>query len=152
MSPDNRIVMNWDCQRQGCFNLKKRLKFGVFKECLPGNISFSDVDGIVEVNGNLLFLEWKDHPCLNTGQRILFERLTRLCPATVLIVEGDAEQMTVDAIRTVWRGQIAPAEVDDIDGLRARIQQWSHWAMSNSAILQSQQPLEDIPVPTRSPA
>ena len=137
MSLDNRFVMNWDCQRQGCFNLEKRLKFGVFKECLPGNISFSDVDGIVEINGNLLLLEWKDHPHINTGQRILFERLTRLCPATVLIVEGDAEHMTVNTIRTAWQGVIMPPEVDDLDGLRARIQAWSQWAMSHSAFLRS---------------
>ncbi len=153
MSLDNGYnPMRWDCATSGCFNLKKRPKIERFADCLPGRIAFSDIDGIAEINGNLLLLEWKDHLCLNTGQRILFERLTRLCPATVLIVEGDAEQMTVDAIRTVWRGQISPAEADDIDGLRLRIQQWSRWAMSNSAILQSQQPLEDIPVPTRSPA
>ena len=79
----------------------------------------------MEINGNLLLLEWKDHPHINTGQRILFERLTRLCPATVLIVEGDAEYMTVNTIRTAWQGVIAPPEVDDLDGLRERIQAWS---------------------------
>ncbi len=61
MSHDGQFVMHWDCKQQGCFNQKKRLKFGVFKESLPGRISFSDVDGIVEINGNLLLLEWKDH-------------------------------------------------------------------------------------------
>jgi hypothetical protein len=153
MSLDNGCnPMRWNCATSGCFNLKKRPKIERFADCLPGRIAFSDVDAIAEIHGNLLFLEWKDHPYINTGQRILFERLTQLCPATVLIVEGDAEHMTVDTIRTAWRGQIAPPEVDNIDGPRARIQQWSRWAMSNSAISQMQKRLEEIPVPTRSPA
>ena len=68
------------------------------------------------------------------GQRILFERLTLLCPATVLIVEGDAESMTVNSIRTAWRGTISEPEEADIDALRTQLRTWSQWAMSNSAI------------------
>ena len=131
MSPDSLPVMNWDCERQGCFNRKKRLKFGVFKDCLPGKISFSDVDGIVEINGNLLLMEWKDHHNLGTGQRILFERLTRFCPAAVLIVEGDAETMAVDSVAIVHGGQIDPPWQADLDGLRQLIRGWADWALKN---------------------
>lgn len=134
MSRGNHVVMNWDCQRQGCFNRKKRLKFGAFTGCLPGRISFTDVDGLVEVNGNLLLMEWKDHPALSTGQRILFERMTLVCPATVLVVEGDAEDMTVRSIRIVWRGRISPSEPADLEGLRELIRAWSQWAVTHSAL------------------
>lgn len=136
MSSDNATganPMRWDCQRQGCFNIRKRPKIEIFADCLPGRIAFGDVDGIVEINGNLLLLEWKDHQAISTGQRILFERLTRLCPATVLIVEGDAEFMTIDSIRVAWDGRIGPPQPADLDGLREMIRAWADWALSNPA-------------------
>lgn len=133
MSSDSPIAMNWDCARQGCFNRKKRLKFAVFADCLPGKISFTDVDGLVEIGGNLLFLEWKDHQRLGTGQRILFQRLTRFCPATVLIVEGDAEDMSVEAMATAWGGQIGPFQAATLKTLREAIRQWSNWALVHPA-------------------
>ena len=136
MSFDSPIAMNWDCESQGCFNRKKRLKFAVFKDVLPGKISFSDVDGLVEINGNLLFMEWKDHPQISTSHRILFERLTRFSPATVLIVEGDAESMSVSSVRTVREGRIGPEQTADIDSLRAMIKQWADWAQGNPVTLQ----------------
>ncbi len=131
--------MRWNCQTQGCFNLKKRPKIERFADCLPGRIAFSDIDAIVEVCGNLLLLEWKDHREVGTGQRILFERLTALCPATVLIVEGDAEDMAVASVTTVSDGQFSPSEPADLDDLRATIHAWSDWAMQNSAVRRQQE-------------
>lgn len=61
MSDNGYNPMQWNCERQGCFNVKKRPKIEMFADCLPRKISFSDIDGIVEINGNLLLLEWKDH-------------------------------------------------------------------------------------------
>ena len=99
MSPnDPPHVLHWDCQKHGCFNQKKRLKFRRLSDCLPGRIAFTDIDAITEINGNMLVLEWKDHTELTRGQRILFERLTRVCPAAVLVVEGDAEHMIVISV------------------------------------------------------
>ena len=110
----------------------------MFADCLPGRISFTDVDGLVEINGNLLFMEWKEHQGLGTGQRILFERLTRFCPAVVLIVEGDAEDMTVSSISTAWDGIIGPHKQADIEYLRAQIRMWANWALFNPAGIQLQ--------------
>lgn len=131
--------MRWDCAKQGCFNRKKRPKIEIFADCLPGRIAFSDVDAIVEINGNLLLLEWKDHQEINRGQRILFERMTRLCPATVLVVEGDAEDMAVSSIRTIWNGAIRESEPGNLEKLRQYIREWSDYAMANSALRQKQE-------------
>lgn len=140
MSSDNGTnPMRWDCARQGCFNRKKRPKIELFADCLPGRISFGDIDGIVEINGNLLLLEWKDHQEISRGQRILFERLTRLCPATVLVVEGDAEDMAVTSIRTIWNGAIPESEPGDLEKLRQYIRMWSDHALANSALRQKQE-------------
>ena len=127
-------MLHWDCKKHGCFNQKKRLRFRLLSDCLPGRIAFTDIDAITEINGNLLLLEWKDHTELTRGQRILFERLTLLCPAAVLVVEGDAEQMTVVSIRTVWRGGVSQPEAANLDRLRQEIQAWAQWAMANSAL------------------
>ena len=132
--------MRWDCATQGCFNLKKRPKIERFADCLPGRIAFSDIDAIVEIGGNLLLLEWKDHPHVSTGQRVLFERLTRLCPATVLVVEGDAEHMEIVAVTTVWQGAFSAAEQEDLEGLRTRIKQWAGWALQHPAVPKVQFP------------
>ena len=135
MSRDNgRNPMRWNCETQGCFNIKKRPKIELLAKCFPGKIAITDVDGLVEVCGNFLYLEWKDHRNLSAGQRILFERLTALCPATVLIVEGDAQDMTVRSISTVWAGTIGASEEADFDDLLNNLCQWCAWALENPAI------------------
>jgi len=140
MLPDNGAnPMRWDCATRGCFNVKKRPKIERFADCLPGRIAFTDVDGIVEINGNLLLMEWKEHRGVGVGQRILFERLTRFCPATVLIVEGDAESMAVDSVATVWGGRIGPPQPVNLNGLCEMIRDWAGWALDNPVIRQQRE-------------
>lgn len=125
--------MRWDCERQGCFNVKKRPKIEQFADCLPGRIAFGDVDAVVEIAGNLLAMEWKDHEQISTGQRILFERWTRFAPATVLIVKGDAEFMTVSRLSIAWNGVIHQSKRADIEDLRQTIRHWARWAKRHPA-------------------
>jgi len=61
MANNGHNPMRWDCQKQGCFNKKKRPRIEMFAECLPGKIAVGDVDGLVEIKGNFLFLEFKEH-------------------------------------------------------------------------------------------
>ena len=90
--------MRWDCQKTGCFNVKKRPKIEHFCECFPGSISFSDLDGVVEINGRFLMLEWKEEPKdIPTGQRIMFGWWVRAPDRmfTVLCLAGNAETMEI---------------------------------------------------------
>ena len=100
-------VMRWDCKGgTNCFNLKKRVKLGVFDNCFPGKIGMGDVDGIVEINGRALVLEWKaDQIPLPRGQAIMWHRLTKSGIFTVLCIAGDAETMAVDAIQWCCYGK-----------------------------------------------
>jgi len=123
--------LQWDCQRQGCFNQKKRPKIEMFAACLPGKIAFSDVDGVVEIKGNLFLLEWKSHGEIPLGQKILFQRLTQFAPATVLIVEGNAETMEVDTIRYVSSGHVDEPFDADVGKLSELIEDWGNWAFSH---------------------
>ena len=117
--------LRWDCERQGCFNRVKRPKIEVFDDCFPGLNAFGDVDGMIERNGRFLIQEWKGPRDIPGGQRIMFERLTQGCPFTVVIVEGDAETMTVEAINVVAGGKIGEWEPCDLESLKRRIRRWN---------------------------
>jgi hypothetical protein len=130
--------LRWDCLRRGCFNLKRRPKIEVFAECFPGRINFGDVDGIVEINGNALLLEWKSEAQeLPTGQRILYERLTHNGLCSAMIIVGDAETMIAVATSIFDRGIKYPAhgyEPADLACIKDRLAAWSRWAERHPAI------------------
>jgi hypothetical protein len=137
MAANGYNPLRWDCERQGCFNLKRRPKIEIFANCFPGRISFGDVDGIVEVGGNALLLEWKSEAReLPTGQRLLYQRLTRSGPVSVMIVVGDAETMHVDATAIFADGARHPAEgfePANLDLVRHRLTAWSRFAARHPA-------------------
>lgn len=99
--------MRWDCAASGCFNKVKRPKIEQFAEAFHGRIAMSDVDGLVEINGYFLFLEWKPSADpLRDGQRILYEQLTRLSDRVrVVVVAGNAETMQVSAVKVFRDGK-----------------------------------------------
>lgn len=127
MSDNGYNPLGWDCSTSGCFNVKKRPKIEQFHDCLPGRISFGDVDGIVEINGYVLMLEFKPAPdTLQMGQKIMYERLSTSPQFSVLCLAGDAETMEIThglvydhAHRTPkWR----PCSISQA---RKFVQQWS---------------------------
>ena len=125
--------MRWDCNKGGpganCFNIKRRPKIEVFCDCFPGNISFGDVDGIVEINGRGLMLEWKtDTNKPQTGQRIMYERLTKTELITVLLVVGNAETMEVSKMGTFFKGKQSALKNADLNAVKSRIKRWVTWA------------------------
>jgi len=130
--------LRWDCAAQGCFNLKRRPKIELFADCFPGRINFGDVDGIVEISGNALLLEWKSEPReLPTGQRLLYQRLTRSGLCAAMVVVGDAETMLVDGTSIFDRGLRYPPhgyEPADLACIKRRLAAWSEWAERHPAI------------------
>lgn len=122
--------MRWNCKEKGkCFRALCP-KLGAFDECFPGKIGMSDVDGMVEIAGRFLFLEWKsDGGHLTTGQRIAFERLTSLSPdpmkVTVIVVCGDPESMTVQSVQVFHSGKSRGTVDCDINGLQQRMADWA---------------------------
>jgi hypothetical protein len=63
------------------------------------------------------------------GQRIYFERLTRLSPRiSVMILCGNAETMQCDAVRWIYGGQLTdwqPATLDDVIRLLNSFASWA---------------------------
>jgi hypothetical protein len=128
--------LRWDCAKRGCFNLKRRPKIELFADCFPGRMSFGDVDGIVEVAGNALLLEWKSElRALPRGQRILYERVTQTGACSVVIVIGDAETMAVESMSRIYAGHQSPYEPADLVLVKQELAAWSDWALRNPAMI-----------------
>ncbi len=128
--------MRWDCNERGCFNVKRRPKIEVFSECFPGKISFGDVDGIVEINGFGLMLEWKtDTKKPTIGQRIMYERLTKSGLLSVLLVVGNAETMEVSHMSIFFNGKHTDLKEANLEIVKNKIKSWVKWAKNNKAVL-----------------
>lgn len=118
--------LRWNCSDKGCFRqICPRL--GAFDECFPGRIGMSDVDGIVEIAGRFLLLEWKAQGgSVQTGQRIMFERLTALShKMTVIVVAGHPREMLIESVQVFHGGKAQAAETTDFEGLKARVKSWA---------------------------
>ena len=125
-----RNVMRWDCEERGCFNKAHRLKMEIFHDCFPGRINFTDVDGIVEINGYGLMLEWKGSGVpikVGSGQHIMYGRLTRGKKITVLVVNGDASDMSVEGIGWYFDGKKTEPVDADFETLKKWIKDWISW-------------------------
>jgi hypothetical protein len=124
--------LRWDCLERGCFNYKQRPKIERFCGAFPGRIAFSDVDGIVELHGRGLMLEWKStRMAIPTGQRLMYERLTADGLLTVFVLAGDARTMAVQAMAFFHNGRFHDWCRCDFDTAFARMHRWAAWAESH---------------------
>ena len=126
--------LRWDCATRGCFNVKKRPKIEVFAECFPGNIQMGDVDGIVEINGQVLMLEWKEHEPISTGQRIMYRRMTESPACHVIVVIGNPETMVVEKYTYFRDGAMAEWFFGGLDDLKELIRSWARFATQTNQL------------------
>ena len=117
--------MRWDCEKNGCFNKKRRPKIEAFSCCFPGRVNFGDVDGIVELNGKFCMLEWKGSGGeVKKGQIITYKNFTKTPGNVVFIVNGDAETMEISDYCVVWDGKPGDWIKGNLEDLRERIAGW----------------------------
>lgn len=122
--------MRYNCEASGCFNLLRRPKIEQFASVLPGRIAMSDIDATVEVNGRFFFLEMKSFEGpIPMGQRIYFERLTRLSPYIVVaVICGDAATMSVSSMLYIYGGQVSGWQPATLDDVKAALADFTDWA------------------------
>ena len=97
-------------------------------------IAFSDIDGIVELGGNFLILEWKAYVgVIPLGQDIMFKRMANTGCFSIFVICGDAETMIVSAIKVYHGQQIRNWEKIDLQGLMEKIKRWGAWAEKQKA-------------------
>lgn len=127
--------LRWDCEKLGCFNKKRRPKIEVFAGCFPGRINFGDIDGIVEISGNALILEWKSqNRDLPLGQRIMYRNMTSGGPITVMVIIGDPETMEITHYCVFWGGRQSPANgyrAISLEEIKEKMARWAQWALEN---------------------
>lgn len=127
---DGYNPMRYNCESQGCFNVFRRPKIEQFASVLPGRIAMSDIDATVEVNGRFFFLEMKSFEGpIPTGQRIYFERLTRISPRIVVVVIcGDAATMAVTSMLYIYEGRVSDWQPATLDDVKAALADFTEWA------------------------
>ena len=119
--------MRWDCSpdKDGCYRRLGQPDLTVLDECFPGRIAMTDVDGLVEINGQFLFIEWKRRGDVPAGQRIMFERLTRYPEFTVLVVLGDPGTMAAERYDVFRRGQRRGWRDCSLPELKRHVRAWA---------------------------
>ena len=123
----SRGRMRWDCSpdRDGCYRRLGQPDLTVLDECFPGRIAMTDVDGLVEINGQFLFIEWKRRGDVPVGQRIMFERLTRHPEFTILVILGDPAAMVVERYDVFRDGRRRGWRDCDLSELRRHVRAWA---------------------------
>jgi hypothetical protein len=75
--------------------------YSEFKNLIPNNAVPSNVDGILERNGQFLILEWKrPNEKVSEGQRIMLQALAAKPSFMVVIIYGNTDNETV--IDSYW--------------------------------------------------
>lgn len=112
-----------NCEQNGCFQANLP-SWDWMRGCFPRGIMPTDVDGMVEIRGSVLFIEQKrPGASLSNGQRIALKTLAAKDRTTVLCLrstlDGAYECIVFDGTPpTGWR-----------HCTREQVQAWlSHWA------------------------
>ena len=125
MKPAGFNPLRYDCTVSGCFNKKRRPKIEVFADCFPRRINFGDVDGLVELNGSFVLLEWKGAGgVLRDGQRRSLQAFSRQRANLAIVVEGDAESMTVSRLCFFWHSRLFGWRVANLSSIKEIIRRW----------------------------
>lgn len=128
--------MRYDCEKQGCFNKKRRPKIEQFVDCLPGKIAFTDIDAACEINGHQLWLEFKTFEGdLNRGQHLLFINQTSVQTGkenAVFVCVGNAQSMEIQSVAVYCRGEYTDFFACDLNKLRGMIKAWADKAFDIS--------------------
>ncbi len=117
----------WDCEKHGCYKQKCIPDWGFLQGVFPRGCRPTDIDGVVELDGRFLFLEWKHTGgSLQKAQRRLFQRLTLLSPdILVVILYGDTEALTIGHFQTIYGGKCSDMEECTTDAIIERIRTWA---------------------------
>lgn len=102
--------------------------WAILDGCFPARIKPTDIDGAVEINGHVLFLEWKGADAdLTRGQTIMFETMTRDAPKQrVVVVFG--RPGTPERAALFYQGHRTNRDQYTLETLRQYCKQWAAWA------------------------
>ena len=130
-------ALDRSCEKYGCAKVFLDPKLHDFDDCFAGPIRMGDIDGAVERNGHILWMEWKRGVILDAFDA-QFSAQIRQAQAftlnsdrqTFIFVIGCPVEMEVNAYRVMWRGKFLPWEHGGIDALKDRLSSWFQYANS----------------------
>ncbi len=85
--------MRWQCATTGCW-LQRRTDPVIFDGCFPPGVGMGDIDGIVELDGHFLVVEFKRNGRVPAGQATMHRRLVGLGCFTVIVVTALEQHVT----------------------------------------------------------
>jgi len=117
------------CETHGCYIKTQTPDWGFLDSSFTNKIRVGDIDGIVEANGHLLILEWKSFiGDIPTGQRIMFEKITKINKIIVFVVSGDPIETVPVHIKIYSSGRLVANESCDSDKLKRYCSAWERKA------------------------
>lgn len=130
------MTIRHDCKSRGCYKDACLPDWGIFDGCFDAKspkISIGDLDGVVEVNGKILFLEWKRKECeLSYGQMALFKTLTRNSEKqSVLVIYGSVDGNGDLKYQTIHKGNVSEMQDCDAEFIRKMLKRWTYYAMES---------------------
>lgn len=107
-----KSALDHSCEKYGCARCYLDPKLRVFDDCFGGHIRMGDLDGCVERNGHILWLEWKRGADLqafddqHVAQLRMAQAFTSNAPGkqTFVFVIGDPVAMRVERFRVLENG------------------------------------------------
>jgi len=99
------MTIRHNCETHGCYIKTSTPDWGFLDSAFSNKIRVGDIDGIVEVKGRVLILEWKttDTP-IPKGQEIMFKNITSGEKITVIVIWGDPKETIPTDYQLFWNG------------------------------------------------
>ena len=136
-------MANGKIYNRGAFNASPSLRAGVWgrkkfiwsflKPAFDWGIAPTDIDGLVERNGNYLLYECKEAgQKIPTGQGRMLKDLNIRHGFTIFVVTGFNEQ-NISALNVIWPRQVKHDAYQNINAkfLLEKSRQWFDWADGN---------------------
>lgn len=119
------------CEKYGCAKIYLDPKLHEFDDCFGGNIRLGDIDGAVERNGHILWVEWKRGIIIDAFEKQHVAQIrqaraftTNSRKQTFIFVVGCPVEMSVGAFRVMWAGRFGPWQHGGTDAFKDQLQRW----------------------------
>lgn len=123
------------CEKNGCAKIGLDPKLHFFDDCFGRGIKFGDVDGAVERNGYILWMEWKVAVRKDSFEKVHFAQILQAKHFTrnsnkqlFVFVEGDPLKMEIRNICKVRGGEVLGWEPCTSDGFKDMLRNWFYYA------------------------
>ena len=105
-------ALDRNCEKYGCAKVFLDPKLHDFDNCFGGKIRMGDIDGAVERNGHILWMEWKRGVIIDGFEKQFQAQISQAQAFTLnsqkqtfAFVLGCPVEMRIDAFRFMWNGK-----------------------------------------------